>query len=373
MHIRSFISLLIVTSSFVLAFGQDAAPEARKDKEKTMSPRAFAWSFNGDGGYLGIRTQEVSKDNFATFGLKEVRGVAVEKVMEDSPAAAAGIQDKDVIVRVNGEEITSARKLTRLIAEIAPDHQVSLTVLRNGREKDIKATLGKRESSQFENGNFSVAIPEIDKLKLEKELKELPELKELKKLKELKELQKGDGPMIFGMPNGDGRNFTWKAGERRQIGISVYPLTKQLSENMGVESGVMINNVREDSPAAKAGLKAGDIIVEAGGKAVKNNFDLMRVINDKKEGDIQLTIIRDKNRQSISVTPEESKEGGFVFQTDGDDDGVVTAPEPSEFHFTMPALPATPMVAPRQITLPTLPKTITVPMPAMPFITGPVI
>jgi len=254
MFIRSILSVLIVTSSFILAFGQDA-PEAKKDKEKAA--RAFAWSFSGDGGYLGVQTKEVNKENFATFGLKEVRGVAVEKVMENSPAAAAGIMDNDVIVRVNGEEITSTRKLTRLISEIAPDHQVSLTVLRNGSEKNIKATLGKREGPRFENGNFNIAIPKFDKQQLEKELKNLPELKELRKLKEL---QKGDGPMIFG----DGENFVWKMGERRLLGVSVYPLTKQLSETMGVDGGVLVNNVRENSPAAKAGLKAGDIIVEAG-------------------------------------------------------------------------------------------------------------
>lgn len=374
MFIRSFISVLIVTSSFILAYGQDAAPEAKKDKERAMTPRAFAWSFNGDGGYLGVRTQEVNKDNFATFGLKEVRGVAVEKVMENSPAASAGIQDNDVIVRLNGEEITGTRKLTRLISEIAPDHQVSLTVLRNGHEKDIKATLGKRQGPQFENGNFSVTIPDIDKMKIEKELKAMPELKELKKLKELKELQKGDGPMVFTMPpDGDGKNFVWKMGERRQIGISAYPLTKQLSENMGVEGGVIINNVREDSPAAKAGLKAGDIIVEAGGKAVKNNMDLVRAIGDKKDGDIQLTIVRDKNRQTISVTPEASKDSGFMFQTDDDDDGVMIAPHAGDLHLTMPSIPSTPMLAPGQMLTP---KAMTIPMPtmpAMPMIAGPVI
>lgn len=372
MFIRSLASVLIVTSSFILAFGQDA-PEAKKDKEKARTAGSFAFSFDGDGGYLGVRTQEVNKDNFSTFGLKEVRGVAVEKVMENSPAAAAGIMDNDVIVRLNGEEITSTRKLTRLISEIAPDHEVSLTVLRNGREKDIKATLGKRHGPQFENGNFAMTIPDIDKLNLEKELKNLPELKELKKLKELKELPKGDGPMTFTMPDGEDRNFAWKMGERRQIGISVYPLTKQLSESMGVENGVMINNVREDSPAFKAGLKAGDIIVEAGGKAVKNNMDLIRVISDKKEGDIQLTILRDKNRQTISVTPEAAKGGGFMFQTDGDEDGVMIAPAPGEMRLAMPSTPAPPTFAPGQMMTPMMPMRPMTPMPAMPFIPGRVI
>lgn len=368
MFIRSIISVLIVTSSFVLAFGQNA-PEAKKEKERARTPRAFAWSFDGNGGYLGVRTQEVNKDNFANFGLKEVRGVAVEKVMENSPAANAGIQDNDVIIRLNGDEVTSTRKLSRLISEIAPDHQVSLTVLRSGKEKDIKATLGKRQGPEFENGNFSMAVPNMDKIEIEKELRNLPELKELDKLKELKELREGDGPRAFTMPDGEGKNFAWKMGERRQIGISVYPLTKQLSANMGVESGVMIDNVREDSPAAKAGLKAGDIIVEAGGKAVKNNFDLMRVINDKKDGDIQLTIVRDKNRQTISVTPEIAKDSGFVFQTDGDE--VVTAPE-GELRLTMPATPMAPMAAPGQMK-PMMPMRPMPPMPAMPFIGGPVI
>src|SRR5262245_6470614 len=130
MFSKWFISILIVTSSFILAFGQ--APEAKKDKEKEKAPTAFAWSFEGDGGYLGVQTQEVTKENFAKFGLSGVRGVAVEKVLENSPAAAAGIKEGDIIVRFNGEEITSSRKLTRLIGEVDPDHQVSLSISRGG-------------------------------------------------------------------------------------------------------------------------------------------------------------------------------------------------------------------------------------------------
>jgi len=370
MYIRSFLSVLIVTSSFILAFGQDA-PEAKKEKEMESSKaaRTFAFSFDGDGTYLGVQTQDVNKENFSKFGLREVRGVAVERVMENSPAASAGLQTGDVIVRFNRDEVTSTRKLTRLISEVAPDHQVSLTVLRNGNEKEIKATLGKRQMPQFENGNFSIAIPEIDKLDLEKELKDLPDLKNLK---ELKELQKGDGPMVFTMPPGaEGKNFVWKKGDRRQIGVSVYPVTKQLGERFGVDGGVMINDVREDSPASKAGLKAGDIIVESNGKAVKNQFDLMRSISDKKEGDVQLIIVRDRNRQTISVTPEAAKDSGFVFQTDDDDEGLMVPPQPGDIRPAMPSIPATPMAAPGRMMMPVRP--MIAPMPAMPFIPGRVI
>ena len=77
------------------------------------------------GGYLGIQPKEITKENYANFGLSEVRGVAITKVIEKSPAADAGVQENDVIVRFNGNSVTSTRQLLRLIAEVAPDHQAT--------------------------------------------------------------------------------------------------------------------------------------------------------------------------------------------------------------------------------------------------------
>lgn len=334
---RSFISVLIVTSAFTLVFGQ--TPEAKTEK----IVRTMALSFDGDGGYLGVSTQEVSKANFAKLGLREVRGVAVERVSESSPAAAAGIQAGDVIVRFNGEEVTSTRKLTRLISEVAPDHQVRVTILRGGSEQEITATLGKRPMPKFEGGNFTFSTPgPMGGFDLEK-LGKLPELKEFP---QMKDFPKGEMPKAFSIPGGEGQVFTWRAGEGRQIGVGVTPLSKQLAEHFGVEGGVMINDVRENSPAAKAGLKAGDIIVEVDGKAVKGDLDLIRAINGKKEGDVTLTIVRDGNRQTVTVTPEASKDGGFFFK---DEDGLTRSP--GLVRMARPAIPATLMAAPAPMTL----------------------
>lgn len=327
---------MIVTSAFTIIIGQ--TPEAKKEKEKAAT--AFSWSFDGDGGYLGVQTQEVSKENFARFGLRDVRGVAVEKVLENSPAAAAGIRAGDVIVRFNGEDITSTRKLTRLVGEVDPDHQVKLTVSRGGSEQEITVTVGKRPTPKFENGNFSFSMPDhLEKFGMDT-FKNMPQLKDLPQMKGF------EGPHLFNIPPGTGgQSFVWRAGGGRQIGISVYPVTKQLGERFGVESGVMINDVRADSPAAKAGLKAGDIVVEVDGKAVKTNLDLIKAVNARKEGDVQLTVVRDRSRQTISVTPEASKDSGFLFQTD-DDNGVMFPPTPPAAPMTArPAMP-TPMIAP---------------------------
>jgi len=322
-------SVLIVTSSFILAFGQ--TPQPGGEREKT--PQAFSFHFDGDGGYLGVQTQEVTKENFGKFGLREVRGVAVERVMENSPAAAAGIKEGDVIVRFNGDVVTSSRKLTRLVGEVDPDHQVRLTISRNGSEQEITATVGKRPMARFGDGNFTFDLPQ-GRI-------QMPELQEkFKGLEKLKGWSK-DGPQVFQFPGGQGESFVWRSGSGRQIGVSVYNVTKQLGERYGVDGGVMINEVRPDSPGAKAGLKAGDIIIEVDGKPVRNNFDLIKAVNAKTSGDVQLTIMRDRNRQTISVTPEISKDGGFFFKNGDNDNGLMFPRMPPDAPMVArPAVPA---------------------------------
>ena len=197
---KLFVSVLVVTSSFILAIGQ--SPEARKEKEKAA--QAFTFTFEGDDGYLGVKKAEVSKENFGKFGLREVRGVAVEKVLENSPAAAAGIKAGDVIVRFNGDDVTSTRKLTRLISDVAPNHQARIAVFRNGTEQEINVTNGKRPAPTFSNGNFEFRTPmPMGKLEIP-DFKNLPQLKDLP---ELKELPSDGTPRVFKFPGGEGDTF----------------------------------------------------------------------------------------------------------------------------------------------------------------------
>jgi serine protease Do len=316
---RTIFAFVAMMSLSMMAVAQEAAKPVEK------APKAFTFTFGGDGGYLGVQTVEINKDNYTKFGLSSVRGVAIEKVVEGSPAANAGLRDGDVIIAVNGDEVASSRKLTRLITEIDPDHTAKITVLRNGSQQDVTATLGRRPTPRFENGSFATTLPGGI---------EIPDLKEFPRI---------DVPGVAMAPGMEGRSFAWGVGQGRSIGIGVYPMTKQLGERYGVESGVMINDVRNDSPAAKSGLRAGDIIVEADGKAVKNSLDLIRAINAKKEGDVQVTYVRDRDRKTISMTPEISKDGGFVFSTDGEN--AFPAPRPGAATMVRPVLPRTPMPA----------------------------
>jgi len=199
--------------------------------------------------------------------------------------------------------------------------------LRGGTEQDVNVTTAKRPMPEFSNGNFQFSIPPMGKI-------DIPDLKNLPQLKDMPDFQnmpKGEFKQ-FEVPNGQG--FLWTSGGR-QIGVGIVPLSKQLADYFKVEGGALVDDVRDNSPAAKAGLKAGDIVVEANGKAVRNQMDLIKSINEKKDGDVQLTIMRNGNRQTISVTPEVSKDGNVYFQSD-DDSGLFKK-------FAAPAMPMAPM------------------------------
>lgn len=298
---KAFLLAAAVTVVSTAAIAQNT-----EDKKIALAPGVMSIAIDSSGGYLGVQTKDVNNENFASFGLSSVRGVAVEKVVEGSPADKAGLQNGDVIIRVNGEDVTGTRKLTRLVSEIAPDHTARVTVLRSGAEREMNITLGKRPMPAFENGAFRIARP--DGVPFEFNFPSMPAVPDAPDFQRTVP-RPPSAPSMPAFPRGDGDVYVFRSSGSRQIGIGITSLTKQLADNFGVKGGVMINNVRENSPAAQAGLKAGDIIVEVDGKEVDNELDVIRGISAKTEGDVTLSYVRSGTRNSVNVTPEAVKVG----------------------------------------------------------------
>src|SRR5207245_9685454 len=96
-------------------------------------------------------------------------------------------------------------------------------------------------------------------------------------------------------------------GVKRRSGASTKPLTKQLADYFGAkDGGLLITSVSDNSPAAKAGLKAGDVIETVDGEKVTSSGDVSRAINKKQDGDVTFTIIRDRSTRTIKLTPEKN-------------------------------------------------------------------
>ena len=121
-------------------------------------------------------------------------------------------------------------------------------------------------------------------------------------------------------------------------------------DHFGVTNGALVNNVREDSPAAKAGLKAGDIITEIDGKAVKGEMDVARAIGEKKEGEVTVTYIRGGQKNTVRVTPEKGEGNLFEHFEWNDDDHPAPMPgEPGKPGVFKMQRPGTPAAAPKPL------------------------
>jgi membrane-associated protease RseP (regulator of RpoE activity) len=291
------ISLLLVGG---IALAQQAAPAPPTPVPPMPdapgdAPRAFSF-FVGGGSFLGVYAEDINRENMARYGMREARGVGITQVIKDSPAEKAGLKKDDVILRFEGDSVTSARKLNRLVSEVAPDQTVKLGISRGGGEQEVAVTIAKR------NDSFNTM----------EQFKGLEELKGLDKLQGLDRLQDLDKSLPPGANvwkwDGDKDGMFFAFGDHRRIGVGTMRLTKQLAEYFGIADGkgVLITSVTDDSAAAKAGLKAGDVITAIDGEKVEGAGDLARGINKKKEGDVTLTVIRNKNQRTVTVTPKDA-------------------------------------------------------------------
>ena len=280
---------------------QPAAPPPPPAPGAPPAPRApedFAVEFTMfSGNFLGVQVEEVTRENAGSYGLTgEPRGVGVREVVKGSPAEHAGLRERDVITRFDGEPVTSVRKLTRLVEEAAPEHAARLTILRGGSQQEVTATLGRREPFALEGARAFMLDPEEWRRHGEEWQQRGEEMR-----KQLEEAQRN---------NPGGWAFATAAG--RRIGVTTTGLGKQLADYFGVQHGLLINSVVEGSPADKAGLKAGDVVTEADGERVDDTGDLSRIINRREEGDVTLTVVRDKQRRTVRVTPERREPGAFT-------------------------------------------------------------
>lgn len=304
-----FIVSLLLTGGIALAQQTPPPVIAPAPPDITIdAPSNFSFFIAG-GSFLGVHAEDISKENMSRYGMREVRGVGITQVLKDSPAEKAGLKKDDVILRFENDSVTSVRKLTRLVSEVAPDQTVKLSISRGGGEQEVAVTVGKRNETMgaFNHLQGPEGFKDLERFKGLEKLKGLEGLKDWDGFKEFRGVMPPGAQMWKweGEPGKDGMVFAF--GNSRRIGVSTTQLSKQLGEYFGVADGkgVLVTSVADDSPAAKAGIRAGDVITAIDGEKVEGAGDLARAINKKKDGDVSLTVIRNKNQKTINVTPKD--------------------------------------------------------------------
>ncbi|MBN2185047.1 MAG: DegQ family serine endoprotease [Candidatus Krumholzibacteriota bacterium] len=196
-------------------------------------------------GYVGVVPQDVSPEMAEFFGLDEPEGVVISHVAENSPASSAGFEQGDVVVDFDGRRVKDSGEFRRLAASSEPGKEITVRIMRNGKEKKLKVTMGEHPSN----------------------------------------VQSGADKQI------EDRNPIF-------LGVALETLLDVHREAMNIPSkikGVLIRQIDIDTPAAKAGLLMGDVIVEVNKRKIEDINDFRKIVDDSDNSKMLLLIYRNGN------------------------------------------------------------------------------
>jgi serine protease Do len=252
-----------------------ARPEAREEESESRGRQMVTV---GRGGHLGVSLADVERGDVSRLKLTDERGAVVKDVADDSPASRAGVKDGDVIVSFQGEPVRSAAQLGRLVRETPAGRHVSLEVSRDGSVQKLSCELGGR--SQADLGELA------------------PELRGLPDASQWRDLGRNLGRDL-------GRGARSLMPGRGRLGIAYQEISGQLAHYFKLEAdqGVLVTNVEPDSPADKAGIKAGDVVLSISGHTIEDGGDLREALQSAHAGrELDLKVVRDGRLLDLTVT-----------------------------------------------------------------------
>lgn len=255
-----------------------------------MAVPVLGWAFQDDEqdrkpssrpGWLGVSIQDITSGLKKSMDLKTDEGALVGEVTKKSPAEEAGVKEGDVIVQFGTRQVEDTYDLQRAVSKTAPGTKVAMVVLRKGEKKTLSVTVGKAPRAR----SFAFVAPRGGRIEM--------------------------------------------FGETHLQGLRLRELNEQLAEYFGApeKKGVLVEEVGEESAAAKAGIKAGDVLVQVGKKKIDEIRDVSRALGAYDEGEmVEIEVLRRgaKKTVSLEVGEEESGWGYRFFSNPG---------HPREFHF----------------------------------------
>jgi S1-C subfamily serine protease len=292
---KSLISAVII--AFFISFGFAMGPK-KETKVNTVVVK------KGEGYRLGAVIKNTKENN----------GAKIVTLFKNSEAEKIGLKKGDIIVKFDGAKIKDAKQLSALVQKIEDGKKVQIDVLSAGKKKNFKATIKKvdDDSAKVISVNVNNMLDDED-MELTVVNENAGEGNNIEKIFTVS----SDKASKFMVWNDDGN----KGG---YLGVNVEELSEQLREYFEVKNGVLIKDVIKDSPAEKAGLKAGDVIYKINEKNIEDYADLIRTLNYYDPGD-KITVYYSRkgktSKKSVELSEKKNAQSyTYTFDIDSDDD-----------------------------------------------------
>jgi serine protease Do len=245
---------LIPALAFPL-FGQVAPP----------ATPARVFGMPSSGSYLGVGIQEITPERARALKLREEAGVEVTRVSPDSPAEKGGLKVGDVVLQYNGVKVEGIEQLSRLVRETPVGRETKLEISRDGSPQTIPVKIGQHPPVPGLPGGFGYRLPDV--------------------------------PRVF-------------MGTRSpMLGVEAEPIEGQLAQYFGVNDGVLVRSVMKGSPAEKAGIKAGDVVLRVDDAKVATPAEITGRLRATRNRSVGVALVRDHHEVAVMVDLAESRSG----------------------------------------------------------------
>ena len=231
--------------------------------------------FAGAGSRIGIEARDTEAKEIEAAGLDRPGGVIVETVANDSPAARSGLRVGDLILEFDGERVRSTSHFRRLVQETPAGRATAMTLFRDGSRQSVEVVpeaIADVRARDFEGLGRA----------LDRSLRGIPRWFD---------------------PGVPGPRPQRPFSRPPRLGVALVPLSDQLRTFFGVSEGVLVSEVTTGSPAAEAGLRAGDVITHVGGAVMNSAADVVRAVEEAGAGvSLEIAVVRDSQKLTVRAT-----------------------------------------------------------------------
>jgi serine protease Do len=220
---------------------------------------------------IGVTIRDVTSDDASKARISPPAGVYVDSVVEGSPAAKAGFQAGDIVVDFDGERVRSASHFTRLVQESVAGRQLTAVVVRGTSKQTLSVVPEAASVSSLIRRN----MPQLNAQRIPRELN----------------LDLNRDRLRLAVP-----------ATGATLGVSVTPLSDQLASYFGVKDGALVTAVTSGSPAADAGVRAGDVVTMINGQPVTSAADITRALRDRQNETVEIAVTRDRKSLMLKAS-----------------------------------------------------------------------